>query len=382
MRDSYCVGMVRFPQGSVDWNAVVLACDLVISLGAQIVFGRAKSVDSTTALPFAAKTSAETLLREMFEGCQVICEPLKINFADNKALKIASQVNAINPKKNKVSLASIKPHASKSLLERGIIGRDAQVKMVHSIADVVGAYGRSAIDSLHMMFAGPPGVGKTMLAQALLELYDRKNVTSGKGVFVEASASDLVSQYVGETSHFVQRIFDRADGGILFIDEAYRLSRQSAAVDGTSHGQEAIDAINQLMEERRNDVIVVLAGYPSEMQDFPNQNPGLRGRIGFEVEFEGYSYTDLLNIFGSMAKDRGFEVDISAMHVLEERIPELSRQPGFANARTMRKLLDHAITNKVEGNLDWQLSEVDIQRSLNDKEFHTTEKMSVGFTAR
>ncbi|ACV21327.1 proteasome-activating nucleotidase [Slackia heliotrinireducens] len=375
----YCAGKVRFPQDTIDWASVVLACDLLVGSGAKVLFGRACIQDGTAVLPFAAKESAEEAIRKMFDGCQVSCAPLKINFSDKKALQVATRINAVNPKTDKTSLAAIKPQSESGLLEHGFIGLDKQVKTIMSIVEAIGAYGRDAVDSLHMMFVGPPGGGKTMVARALLELYDRKGVTSGKGVFVNASATDLISPYVGETSHFVRKTFESACGGILFIDEAYRLSRNDPTSRSADHGQEAIDAINQLMEELRQEVIVIFAGYPDEMEDFLKHNPGLKGRIGFEVRFDGYGSADLLSIFGKMANDRGFAVEKDALDVLEQHIPSLSKQEGFANARTMRKLLDHVVTNKAQGKLDRCLSAGDVERALADDEFRSIEKLRVGF---
>ena len=230
-----------------------------------------------------------------------------------------------------------------------------------------------------MMFVGPPGVGKTTVAHALLGEYDRAGVTSGKGVFVNASANDLVSQYVGETPRLVKSIFDKAEGGILFIDEAYRLSRQAPASDGSSHGQEAIDAINQLMEEQREQVIVILAGYPDEMRDFVRHNPGLTGRIGFEVEFDEYSPNQLLRIFKKMAQERRFEVDEAALNILEDKMPSIMALEDFASARTMRKILDHAVVKKANGLLDRVIRAEEVASALEDKDFRLVSKQPIGF---
>lgn len=260
------------------------------------------------------------------------------------------------------------------------IGLERQIETIKSIAMIAEAYGRQAVDSLHMMFVGPPGVGKTTVAHALLEEYDRAGVTSGKGVFVNASANDLVSQYVGETPRLVKSIFDKAEGGILFIDEAYRLSRQAPATDGSSHGQEAIDAINQLMEEQREQVIVILAGYPNEMRDFVRHNPGLTGRIGFEIEFDEYSPSQLLSIFKKMAQERRFEVDETALNVLEDKMPSIMALEDFASARTMRKILDHAVVKKANGLLDRVIRAEEVASALEDKDFRLTSKQPIGFT--
>ncbi len=158
------------------------------------------------------------------------------------------------------------------------------------------------------------------------------------------------------------------------------LSRQTPSVDGSSHGLEAIDAINQLMEEKREEVIVVLAGYPEEMRDFMRCNPGLTGRIGFEIEFNEYGPEQLLGIFEKMAHERRFEVDEAAMAILEERMPSIMRLEGFASARTMRKILDHAVVKKAKGLLDHTIWAEEVVGALEDREFLLVAKQPVGFT--
>ena len=374
MIGKYCVGTVQLPQDTVDWESTALACNLAIASGTQVMFKRSIIEGEKTILPFAGKLSAEAAVKEVFEGCPIRCKQLNVNYFDKKAMRIARRVNAVNSKTQSIEPADIKPCSEYCHLEEGIVGREAQVELIRSIAKVVNAFGRDAAGSMHMLFTGPPGVGNSMFAQAMLGMLDGTGAMLDEGVFVNASATDLVSPYVGETPHLVKSAFDKADGGILFIDEAYRLSRQSPSVSGSDHGQEAIDAINQLMEERRDSIIVIFAGYPDEMNDFLKHNPGLRGRIGYELEFGEYEHDELLEIFCKMARNRGFDVDGDAVEFLEAKIPALTKLASFANARTMRKLLDHSVIGKAEGKLDRLLSVDDVKRALGDKEFQATDE--------
>lgn len=381
MSSEYNIGTITIPCGSADAEAVTMACNLVLAAGVKAVFGRLdRGEGGQLFLPFAVKGDISLgQVRRAFPGCAVAAKPLPLSLGDKRALGVAGKLEGVDPKKDVIALSQVEPIADCAPLDQGLVGMRDQLETLHSIVKAVGEYGRDALESLHMVFVGPPGVGKTMIAQRLLGLFDVEGITSGKGVFVAASATELVSPYVGETSHFVKRVFDRARGGLLFIDEAYRLSRQSSAVDGTSHGQEAIDAINQLMEERRENTVVVLAGYPDEMREFLQRNPGLSGRIGFELEFPGYTDAELLDIFHGMAHARGFEVDAAAACLLAARLPRLKEQEGFANARTMRKLVDRAIVKKSLGALNRMLGAADLEHALAGKEFAGAAKMPVGF---
>lgn len=378
MNSKYYIGSIELPGPEIDWGSTVLACNLLLRQGNRIEFGHAKLQNDKIILPFVSKGSLENDIRDIFDEGEVTCLPLKVCLSDKKALRAAARVNSIDPKNHTVARDDIMLKSAKNPLN-AYIGLERQIETIKSIAMIAEAYGRQAVDLLHMMFVGPPGVGKTTVAHALLEEYDRAGVTSGKGVFVNASANDLVSQYVGETPRLVKSIFDKAEGGILFIDEAYRLSRQAPASDGSSHGQEAIDAINQLMEEQREQVIVILAGYPNEMRDFVRHNPGLTGRIGFEVEFDEYSPDQLLSIFKKMAQERKFEVDEAALNILEDKMPSIMALEDFASARTMRKILDHAVVKKANSLLDHVIRAEEVASALEDKDFRLASKQPIGF---
>ena len=144
--------------------------------------------------------------------------------------------------------------------------------------------------------------------------------------------------------------------------------------------KDAHHEINQLMEEQREQVIVILAGYPNEMRDFVRHNPGLTGRIGFEIEFDEYSPDQLLRIFKKMAQERRFEVDEAALNILEDKMPSIMALEDFASARTMRKILDHTVVKKASGLLDHMIREEDVASALKDKDFRLASKQPIGFT--
>ena len=156
---------------------------------------------------------------------------------------------------------------------------------------------------LHMVFTGNPGTAKTTVARLLAGIMKEEKIST-TGAFVECGRSDLVGKYVGWTAKIVKEKFKEASGGILFIDEAYSLLD-----DSNSFGAEAINTIVQEMENHRDDVLVIFAGYPDMMNDFIDSNAGLRSRIAFHVDFPDYDVDELNEILCVMAKDRGYRLN-------------------------------------------------------------------------
>ncbi|WP_410602860.1 right-handed parallel beta-helix repeat-containing protein [Amycolatopsis sp. lyj-90] len=189
----------------------------------------------------------------------------------------------------------------------------------------------------HLIFAGAPGTGKTTVARIYGKLLKALGVLP-IGQFREVSRRDLVGQYIGHTAEKTATVFEEAKGGVLFIDEAYTLSRLAGS--GGDFGQEAIDTLVPLMEEHRDEVAVIVAGYTGEMVDFLAANPGLASRFGKTIEFENYSPGELLAIFGRMALAGDYELDPEAAPVLTEHFRLVSGDVNFGNARDARRLFE------------------------------------------
>ncbi|MBB5852023.1 right-handed parallel beta-helix repeat-containing protein [Amycolatopsis umgeniensis] len=189
----------------------------------------------------------------------------------------------------------------------------------------------------HLIFAGAPGTGKTTVARIYGKLLKALGVLP-IGQFREVSRRDLVGQYIGHTAEKTATVFEEAKGGVLFIDEAYTLSRLAGS--GGDFGQEAIDTLVPLMEEHRDEVAVIVAGYTGEMVDFLNANPGLASRFGKTIEFENYSPGELLAIFGRMASAGDYELDPGAAPVLTEHFRLVAGEVNFGNARDARRLFE------------------------------------------
>ncbi|CRK58750.1 Stage V sporulation protein K [Alloactinosynnema sp. L-07] len=191
--------------------------------------------------------------------------------------------------------------------------------------------------SHHLIFAGAPGTGKTTVARTYGKLLKALGVLP-RGQFHEVSRRDLVGQYIGHTAEKTALVFEQAKGGVLFIDEAYTLSRSAGS--GGDFGQEAIDTLVKLMEDHRDEVAVIVAGYTGEMVDFLAANPGLASRFAKTVEFENYSPTELLGIIGRMVAGGDYRLDPAADPVLVAYFERIADDPNFGNARDARRLFE------------------------------------------
>jgi probable Rubsico expression protein CbbX len=191
---------------------------------------------------------------------------------------------------------------------------------------------------LHMSFTGNPGTGKTTVAMRMAELLHRLGYVR-KGHLVAATRDDLVGQYIGHTAPKTKEILKRAMGGVLFIDEAYYLYRPDNERD---YGQEAIEILLQVMENQRDDLVVILAGYRDRMDTFFRSNPGMRSRIAHHLEFPDYTPAELLRIGDTMLAGMHYRFGEQAREAFDEYLALRLAQPHFANARSVRNALDRA----------------------------------------
>lgn len=196
----------------------------------------------------------------------------------------------------------------------------------------------SASPSLHMCFTGNPGTGKTTVALRMAEILHRLGYVR-KGHVVSVTRDDLVGQYIGHTAPKTREVLKKAMGGVLFIDEAYYLYRPENERD---YGQEAIEILLQVMENNRDDLVVILAGYKDRMEKFFQSNPGMSSRIAHHIDFPDYSQNELIEIAKKMVASMQYQFDDGALKAVAEYIDFRQKQPHFANARSIRNALDRA----------------------------------------
>ena len=238
-------------------------------------------------------------------------------------------------------------HADEILerLERELVGLKPVKTRIREIADllVVDRLRRrfgieSSRPTLHMSFTGSPGTGKTTVALRMAELLKGMGYLA-KGHLVNVTRDDLVGQYIGHTAPKTREVLKRAMGGVLFIDEAYYLYRQENERD---YGQEAIEILLQIMENQREDIVVVLAGYKDRMNVFFQSNPGMGSRIAHHIDFPDYPLDELMQIAQLMLDQQQYKFSEEAEAAFRDYLGRRMKQPRFANGRSVRNALERA----------------------------------------
>jgi probable Rubsico expression protein CbbX len=230
-------------------------------------------------------------------------------------------------------------------LDKELIGLVPVKKRVEEIASLLlvdrarQRFGLSATrPNLHMCFTGAPGTGKTTVALMMADLLHRLGYLQ-RGQVVHAMRDDLVGEYIGQTAPKTKYVLGRAMGGVLFIDEAYSLYR---AEDSRDYGQECVDILMQVMENQREELVVILAGYKDRMEVFFQSNPGMRSRVAHHLDFAAYQTHELLSI-GRLILDRSsYYLSDDAVEVFRDFLTREKNQPDFANARSVRNALENA----------------------------------------
>ena len=227
----------------------------------------------------------------------------------------------------------------------GYIGLQTVKEEVHNLINMASVYQlRRQHDlpttdmSLHLVFTGNPGTGKTLMARMMARIYRSLDILS-RGQLVEVDRSGLVAGYVGQTAIKTQKVIEKAMGGVLFIDEAYALNGRSE----NDFGQEAIDTILKAMEDHRDDLVVIVAGYTDLMDRFIHSNPGLESRFNRFLLFDDYTTDEMVEIFRMQCKKGCYQLTEEAQPLIRDYIAEESADDSFGNARGVRNLFEHVL---------------------------------------
>lgn len=223
-----------------------------------------------------------------------------------------------------------------------LVGLEKIKKTLRDLVDLIELKKKSNLNindiNLHMVFLGNPGTGKTTVARIIAGiLYNLKYIRKNK--LIEVSSKDLVAEYVGQTAPKTNAVIEKALGGVLFIDEAYSLADKG----GNSYNGEAIATLIQAMENHRDDLVVIFAGYTKEMKAFLDSNSGIVSRIGYTLEFEDYTKEELAEIFINMMKKSGFTVEEEALNKVKDLVDEYKDTKNFGNARFIRNIYEKSV---------------------------------------
>ena len=333
-------------------------------------------------------TYEEKIVKELSDNPYYLIKNKLINILVN--CKMNNEKNIMKILKNVEMPENGKENTQKTGIQEldeliGLNEVKEQIKKV--ISFVKASKKRNNIPMLHMCFNGNPGTGKTTVARIVGKIFAEEQILSDKKVFVEAQRCDLIGKYVGHTAPMTQRMIEKSLGGILFIDEAYSLASYIQDEGGRDYGAECIATLLKGMEDHRDNLCVILAGYTNEMQHMLGVNPGLESRIQFTIEFPDYSSEELYTIFKDLCTKEKYKVSNNVKTFLIEHFNKAKQNKNFSNARYVRNLyekvkIEQAYRININANENVNLiKKCDVEKVVYSLKITCEEKPQIGFSA-
>ena len=244
---------------------------------------------------------------------------------------------------------------------------------------------RKKMPMLHMCFLGNPGTGKTTVARIIGKIFYEMNILSEHASFVEAQRVDLIAKYVGQTAPKTKDMVKKAEGGVLFIDEAYSIASYIQDEGGRDYGAECIATLMKEMEDKRDNLCVIMAGYTKEMEKMLKVNPGFDSRIQFKINFPDYTKEELYDIFKQMAKEENLQLSSNIKSIVMQYFEEEKQKENFSNARCVRSLFEKIkfeqadrVIQTNDQNID-VIKKIDVQNVIDKISEQKQEKLRIGF---
>lgn len=268
-----------------------------------------------------------------------------------------------------------------------LIGIEEVKKQVNQIINYIKvAKKRNRIPMLHMCFLGNPGTGKTTVARIVGKIFSEMKLLSDKKTFVEVQRSDLIGEYVGHTAPKTKKVVNKANGGVLFIDEAYSIASYIQDESGRDFGAECVATLLKEMEDKRNSLCVIMAGYTKEMENMLKVNPGFESRIQFKINFPDYNEEELYEIFKRMVKNENYKLSNNIKPLLMDFFKQEKQKENFSNARFVRNLFekikfeqaDRVINNNENMSI---IKKCDVENAIRKQTKKTEKRRQIGFVS-
>lgn len=327
---------------------------------------------------------SEDIIKEIANAPYYKVKNRLLNILVNCKMSQNNSVEEILNKKKKVEVKEEKNKIGMEELEE-LIGLDEVKQQLKKVINYIKvSKNREKLPMLHMAFTGNPGTGKTTVARIVGKIFAEENILSDKNIFVETQRKDLIGEYVGQTAPKTQRMINKAKGGVLFIDEAYSIASYIQDEGGRDYGAECIATLLKGMEDHRDNLCVILAGYSKEMQHMLNVNPGFESRIQFIIDFPDYTSEELYIIFKQLCQKEKYKISPNIKKCLIQHFDIVKNSKNFSNARYVRSLFEKVKieqANRIEkDNIDL-IKCVDIISVIEKVKVEEKKHRKIGFVA-